>query len=118
MNPAAIPPEVWEALCRRCGKCCAEKVDLDGRIYITRRMCRFLDGATRRCTVYPERYRAEPECLSTMEGLPRLVFPADCPYTKGIADYVAPLESWDDVDVDRAIEELLGKEAVPERPAP
>ena len=112
MDPHKLPPEVWEALCRRCGKCCAEKVDLDGTIYITKKMCRFLDTKTRQCTVYADRYRAEPDCLPTMEGLPMMVFPADCPYTKGITAYEPPVEEWDDPAVDEAIRELLGDDAV------
>jgi hypothetical protein len=112
MDPLKLPPEVWEALCRRCGKCCAEKVDIDGTIYITKKMCRFLDKTTRRCTVYVDRYRAEPECLSTLEGLPMLVFPPDCPYTKTIEGYEPPVEHWDDPAVDAAIREILGDDAV------
>ena len=115
MDPAKLPPEVWEALCRRCGKCCAEKVEHEGRIYLTRKMCRFLDPSTRTCTVYPERFRAEPECVSTMEGLPVMLFPGDCPYTRGIEGYVAPIETWDDPAVDAVIAELLGPDAVPAR---
>jgi len=108
MDPQKLPPEVWEALCRRCGKCCAEKVEVDDTVYITKKMCRFHDPKTRLCTVYPDRFRAEPDCLSTMEGLPVMVFPADCPYTKGIEGYVPPKEEWDDPAVDEAILELLG----------
>ncbi len=112
MDPKRLPPEVWEALCRQCGKCCAEKVDMDGVIYITKKMCRFLDTDTRRCTMYPDRFRAEPDCMSAMEGLPTMVFPADCPYTKGIANYQPPIEQWDDAEVDEAIREILGEGAV------
>jgi uncharacterized cysteine cluster protein YcgN (CxxCxxCC family) len=114
MNPSQLPPEVWEALCRRCGKCCAEKVEVDGKIYITRKMCRFLNTESRQCTVYKDRFRAEPDCLSTLEGLPMMVFPADCPYTKTIENYIPPLEDWDDPAVDAAIRELLGEDALPE----
>ena len=32
MSATNLPPEVWEAICRRCGKCCAEKVRIEGRI--------------------------------------------------------------------------------------
>ena len=112
MDPRKLPPEDWEALCRRCGKCCAEKLDIDGTIYITKKMCRFLDSKTRQCTVYPDRYRAEPDCLSTLEGLPMMVFPSDCPYTKGIEGYTPPMETWDDPDVDEVIREVLGEDAL------
>lgn len=117
MDASNIPPEVWEALCRRCGKCCAEKVIVEDRLYVTRKFCRFLDLKSRGCTVYPNRFRAEPECVSTFEGLKTLIFPADCPYTKGIPDYLPPIETWDDPEVDAAIREVLGEDAVPERPS-
>lgn len=115
MNPAQLPPEVWEAICRRCGKCCAEKVEFEGRVYITRKMCRFLDPEARTCTVYPERFRAEPDCVSAFEGLAEMVFPADCPYTKLVEGYMPPVETWDDERVDRTIVEILGEEALAPR---
>ena len=43
MEPANLPKEVWEALCTKCGKCCAEKIEFQGRIYITKKFCRFFD---------------------------------------------------------------------------
>lgn len=112
MDPARMPPEIWEALCRRCGKCCAEKVEMDGVIYVTKKFCRFLDRGTKTCTVYPQRFRAEPDCASTAQGLPMMIFPADCPYTKGIEGYIAPRETWDDPAVDDFIREVLGEESV------
>ena len=92
MDPTGVPPEIWEAICRRCGRCCMEKVEIRGRIHMTAVPCRFLDEETRRCGAYPDRYRAEPGCVSTMEGLPRMIYPADCPYTRGIPGYEAPLD--------------------------
>ena len=112
MDPRQLPPEVWEALCRRCGKCCAEKVEVEGVVYLTKKMCRFLDAQSRQCTVYPERFRAEPDCLSTFEGLPMMAFPEDCPYTKSIEGYEPPQETWDDPLVDEVIKELLGEDAL------
>ena len=93
MDASSLPPEVWEALCRRCGRCCTEKVLSAGRVVLTTRPCRFLDGATRTCSVYGDRFRAEPGCVSSVEGLARGVFPADCPYTFGIPGYRPPLEA-------------------------
>ena len=29
MNPRDLPHDVWEALCRQCGKCCTEKVEIE-----------------------------------------------------------------------------------------
>ena len=91
MDPTRIPPEIWEAICRRCGKCCMEKVEVDGRIEVTATPCRFLDPTTRLCAAYSDRYRAEPGCVSTLEGLPRMIFPDDCPYTRGIPGYSGPV---------------------------
>jgi uncharacterized cysteine cluster protein YcgN (CxxCxxCC family) len=108
MDPRAIPPEVWEALCRRCGKCCTEKISIDDVVYLTRKPCRFLDPETRGCTAYPERFRVEPDCVSVVEGLPIYAFPADCPYILGVPGYVPPVDRWDDPRIDRVIEEVLG----------
>jgi uncharacterized protein len=104
-----MPPEVWEALCRRCGKCCHEKVLVDGKVYLTKKPCRFLDSATARCTAYPDRFRVEPDCVSVVEGLPILAFPADCPYVALREGYEAPIDSWDDPAIDAAIADVLGE---------
>jgi uncharacterized protein len=109
MDPRSIPPEIWEALCRQCGKCCTEKVTVDGVVYLTKKACRFLDPASRRCTAYADRFRVEPDCVSVVEGLPIYAFPADCPYVQGVPGYRAPVEVWTDPAIDRAIEELFGE---------
>lgn len=112
MNPSDMPHEVWEALCRQCGKCCTEKVEIDGKIYLTKKYCRFLDTKTKRCQVYENRFEAEPECSSVADGIPVGIFPADCPYVKDIEGYEAPVESWDNPAIDAAIREILGDDAV------
>ena len=45
----------WESVCCRCGRCCYEKIDFEGRIYYTGIPCQFLDTQTRLCRVYAER---------------------------------------------------------------
>ena len=30
--------DAWEALCRRCGRCCFEKIECDGEVYYTDRI--------------------------------------------------------------------------------
>ena len=53
----------WEALCRRCGRCCYEK-EIRGFSVVTnhRRPCLNLDTATRLCTVYENRLAVCPQC--------------------------------------------------------
>ena len=83
--------------------------------YLTGKPCRFLDLETRACSAYSDRFRAQPDCVSIMEGVPAMVFPADCPYTKGIPGYEPPIEEWDDPEVDETIRNLLGEDALPVR---
>ena len=91
MDPRGIPPEVWEAICRQCGRCCTEKVVVDGRVTLTKTPCRFLDATTRTCVAYPDRFRAEPGCTSVPEGLFTMIFPEDCPYIRGEKTYTPPV---------------------------
>ncbi|MCB9833442.1 MAG: hypothetical protein H6807_13310 [Planctomycetes bacterium] len=112
MNPRDLPIEVWEALCRRCGKCCTEKVEVDGKIYITKKYCRFLDPETKLCRVYENRFEAEPGCVDVPAGIKMGVFPADCPYVADIRKYQAAIEVWDDPAIDEAIRELIGEDAL------
>ncbi|ALC16500.1 hypothetical protein DSOUD_1722 [Desulfuromonas soudanensis] len=86
----------WEDLCRRCGRCCYEKLDYEGEIHYTDTPCRCLDLQTRLCTVYPERHSARPGCTPiTPENAARGILPADCPYVAGIPGYRPP-RLWDD----------------------
>jgi uncharacterized cysteine cluster protein YcgN (CxxCxxCC family) len=87
----------WEALCRRCGRCCYEKVDFEGRIYYTELPCEFLDLETRCCRVYAERDVQRAGCVRLDEELVGKGFlPADCPYVADIDSYVAPIMSDDE----------------------
>ncbi len=112
MNPKDLPNEVWESLCRRCGKCCTEKVEVDGVIYMSRAYCRFLDPSTKQCTVYENRFEAEPDCTDVPSGIQSGIFPADCPYVQDIEDYQAPKEEWDDPAITDAIRSILGGDAL------
>ena len=83
--------EKWESICCRCGRCCYEKVDFEGRIYYTELPCEFLDTETNLCRVYTERDVQRPGCVRlTDEILPKGIMPADCPYVSGIENYPAP----------------------------
>jgi len=92
-------PEQWDAICRRCGRCCYEKVDFQGRVYYTEIPCEYLDLQTRQCRVYPQRFKRRNGCAPlTPDHLKAGILPADCPYVAGIADYPAPVLSSDDDD--------------------
>lgn len=81
----------WEERCRRCGRCCYEKVLFEGDVYYTEDPCEHLDPDTRLCTVYPERHRVREGCVPlTPKTIAQGVLPADCPYVEGIDDYPAP----------------------------
>jgi len=83
--------EKWESICCRCGRCCYEKVDFEGRVYYTELACEFLDTETNSCRVYTERDVKRPGCVRlTDEILKKGVMPADCPYVAGIENYPAP----------------------------
>ena len=88
------PPhtEKWESVCRRCGRCCFEKIDFDGRIYYTELPCEHLDSESRLCRVYPERDVRRPGCIRlSPEHLAKGFLPADCAYVAGITEYSAPV---------------------------
>lgn len=75
----------WEGICRKCGKCCYEKVDLGGgEIRYTDEPCRYLDTENRLCTVYRNRHEVEPDCISLTEQLVRTLhwLPGDCAYVE------------------------------------
>jgi len=83
--------KVWEDKCRRCGRCCYEKVEYEGEIYYTRIPCCKLDLQTRLCTVYENRTVEVPGCVSLTPDIVRKGFlPRDCPYVDRMLDYHPP----------------------------
>jgi hypothetical protein len=89
-------PLAWEARCRRCGRCCFEKLESDGEIYYTDVPCEKLDLATRLCTVYERRHELRRGCAPlTPAVLRRGILPADCPYVAAIPGYRGP-RLWDE----------------------
>jgi uncharacterized protein len=73
----------WEAVCRRCGRCCYEKVDLGGGIiHYTDEPCVHLDTETNLCRVYDRRDEVEPDCITLTEHLVRTLhwLPEECAY--------------------------------------
>lgn len=86
----------WEQRCRRCGRCCYEKIEYEGAVFYTDIPCEYLDLSTRRCRVYARRHQVRPGCAPlTPEVLRSGILPADCPYVDDIGDYQAPTP-WSD----------------------
>jgi uncharacterized protein len=80
-----ISRKEWEAICKKCGKCCYEKVDLGaGLIRYTDEPCEHLDTETNLCKVYDRRHEVEPDCLELTEHLIRTLhwMPEDCAYVQ------------------------------------
>jgi len=86
----------WDARCRRCGRCCYEKVEHDGRVYYSDTPCERFDPQTRLCTIYEHRHQLKPECMPLNHAtLVYGILPADCPYVADIVNYNAPM-LWDE----------------------
>lgn len=92
----------WDSICARCGRCCYEKIEFEGKIYYTEQPCEFLDTTTNRCRVYAERDVKRPGCVRlTQENIRKGFLPADCPYVAEVEDYPAPsLPDDPDSDID------------------
>jgi hypothetical protein len=93
-----------EALCRRCARCCYEKFIVDGRVFTSRTPCPHLDVQTRLCAVYERRFQVNPCCLDVEQGIELGVFPASCPYVRGLRDYRPSEEGWLEDEAVRQIE--------------
>jgi len=88
----------WEGRCRRCGRCCFEKLEFEGHIYYTDVPCEFLDPRTRQCMVYERRHVLRPDCAPLTEAVLALgVLPGDCPYVQHLENYLAP-ELWPEAE--------------------
>jgi hypothetical protein len=75
----------WEAVCRKCGRCCFEKDRRGGRVVTNwRAPCRFLDKDTRCCSVYAERFRVCPECrkMTVFHAFFAPWLPPECGYVR------------------------------------
>jgi len=88
--------EQWEARCLRCGRCCVEKIEYKGKIYLTDIPCEYLDPATNECTVYDQRSQIKDGCVAiNREIIAMGVLPRGCAYV-GNRNYDAPL-SWENL---------------------
>lgn len=92
-----LTAEEWEALCDGCGRCCLLKLqdeDTD-ELHYTCLSCRFLETGEAACTVYPDRFSNQPECLNVTPALVRQHadwLPSSCAYRRvaegrGLADW-------------------------------
>ncbi len=75
----------WESLCRRCGRCCYEKDERDGRVFTNYDSpCRYLDESTRLCTVYETRFIRCGDCkkMTIFHALFVSYLPAECGYVQ------------------------------------
>jgi hypothetical protein len=106
---AGGPTAPEESLCRRCGRCCCRKFILKDLVYYTPFFCKFLDLRTRLCTVYAERFAANPHCLGVERGIARGVFPGDCPYVAGRPGYRPPVEGLDFFGLGELAREIAGE---------
>jgi uncharacterized cysteine cluster protein YcgN (CxxCxxCC family) len=73
----------WEAICRRCGRCCFQKVIRDGVTAANYRApCRFLDRSSRLCTVYDSRFTRCSECrkMTVFHAIFASYLPEGCGY--------------------------------------
>lgn len=77
----------WEDICQRCGRCCYEKLEYQGKVVYTATPCPHLDIETRLCRIYSERLSLYPDCTQLTPELVRAgILPADCPYVASYAD--------------------------------
>lgn len=74
--------EEWEAICKRCGGCCYDKLVDDMGELIAMTPCRYLDLKTGICSVYESRFELVYDCLKlTPENLRSFDWlPDDCGY--------------------------------------
>ena len=81
----------WEEICKRCGRCCYEKLDYRGQIFYTTKPCPHLDTEIKQCRIYPQRSELHPECARLTPEIAASGFlPEDCPYVVGSDNYQAP----------------------------
>lgn len=99
--------ERHEALCRRCGVCCHEKVRFGEQVVITDIPCPFLDPENNLCRVYPERYARQPRCASAEDSVGGGTLPDDCPYVGGLDNYPAPHLLIEHPEYERAVNALF-----------
>ena len=96
-----------EALCRRCGVCCHEKVRFGEQVVITDIPCPYLDLKTNLCAVYPDRLVKQPRCSSAEDSVKANSLPRGCPYIKGRRGYLIPHLLADHPEYEQAVNTLF-----------
>jgi uncharacterized protein len=87
--------EEWEAICRRCGRCCYEKEEgEDGQVVYFDIPCPHLTE-DRLCRVYEERVEVEPACNLVNATVVRegLILPPSCAYMQLYEELLDELEA-------------------------
>ncbi|MDY0212959.1 MAG: hypothetical protein RBR06_08135 [Desulfuromonadaceae bacterium] len=75
----------WEAVCRRCGRCCYHKVLYRKIVYSTNIPCTFLNLDTMECSIYPNRNMINPQCAILTPKLVRSgALPPGCAYLQAL----------------------------------
>ncbi len=86
----------WESLCDGCGRCCLHKIEDEDtqELLYTRIACRQLDLSCLRCSDYPGRFKAVPECLNVRDLAPEQYrwLPVSCAYR--LLSEGQPLADW------------------------
>ncbi len=89
-----------EELCQRCGRCCHEKLSIDGVVVITDVPCQHYDEQSSSCRVYQRRHSEEVRCITVAGGIEAGAFPADCPYVQDLKGYKGA------ITIEEAVEKL------------
>jgi len=79
-----------EDICNQCGRCCYIKVQIGSLNAFTVKHCEFLNEQTNLCTVYKDRFKMKPGCLTIEQAIEINALPGDCPYVKDKKDYKGP----------------------------
>lgn len=83
MPEDAFDDNGWDSLCKRCGRCCYEKLeDGRGRIIHTGTPCEYLDVDSCRCMIFEQRFTINPSCIKLTPELVETLhwLPSDCGY--------------------------------------
>jgi uncharacterized cysteine cluster protein YcgN (CxxCxxCC family) len=81
-----------ESLCQKCGRCCYGSIPRGGTLIIISELpCRYLvrsDDHTATCSIYGNRHAVAKWCQTVnRKSVNQGLFPADCPYVRGIPNY-------------------------------
>ena len=92
--------------CLRCGRCCREKVQIEGVVFYTDRVCKFWDARTKLCTVFARRRTACPNCADLSGAIRQGLLPRDCPFVRDLEGYDGPVEHWEDPELEALLAQL------------